>query len=560
MARVAKFCPNCGQPLTPGIRFCESCGHQLNRAGPISEEGQGDATAVEKERLDGAYVNPNPNAYQRYAVPPAPRRQTKFGDKLPWVISGFAVGALLLVLVGIAVYNFSNSSRPGQQAASIPPTESALLSVPEATGTAAANTAPDTPTETAASTVTASPTSPPIITATHPPESPAVATPTLSATAASGKSGYDLYVKRINYVPAGAELVAGTSVSFKILIATDIYPASGPYFPTSRFRWRPGDGTDWTEALCPASTQNAGCSSTVDYTFVRPGNYAFEIEVDNRGEIDESNESNNSGQVAFQINAPPIPTPIPTVGASFGAVTFSTEFDQNNQVPVNPGKSFPFGAKIIYSWWTYSGIVPGTEYVYTFYKDGAFFYGSSDRFTYASGNAWQWMLIGDYPTVPLDPATYSLTISVNNKVVNRGSFVIQPPTLGGPIPGAFSVFFTVQDGNPTGWVYDKQGSKHTPVSRTISNLRIAPGDRIVLQTDQTRFSLLFDCSTTPGTFDPCDFMSDSTANLPGQIRVVRSGMSAFLNISRADNWAGPRNGFPGQRYPADPVLRIVFSW
>jgi len=37
-------------------------------------------------------------------------------------------------------------------------------------------------------------------------------------------------------------------------------------------------------------------------------------------------------------------------------------------------------------------------------------------------------------------------------------------------------------------------------------------------------------------------------------------MSAFLNISRADNWAGVRPGFAPQRYPADPILRIVFAW
>jgi hypothetical protein len=392
------------------------------------------------------------------------------------------------------------------------------------------------------------------------PTSPPVNTPVPAVTATAALSGYDLYIKRIDYVPAGSDLVAGQPVQFKILIATDTYPESGPYFPTTRLRFRSGDGTKWSEALCPASTQQASCLSTVNYTYTLAGSYTVVVEADNRGEIAESNENNNSSEVTLQVNAPPIPTVAPTKAPWFGAVTFSTDFDQNSQKPVNPGTTFPYGTKIVYSWWEFRGVVPGSEYAYTFYKENARFYSGSDRFVDASGNAWQWMLIGDSPTIPLDPGTYSLTVFVNDNIVGGGSFVIQPPAVGGPVPGAFSVFFTIQNGSPTGWVYDKQGVKHTPASRTISDLIVAPGDRIVLQTDQARFSLLFDCSTTPGTFDPCDFTSDSTANLPGQLRVVKRGMSAFLNISRADNWAGPRNGFPGQRYPADPVLRIAFSW
>jgi hypothetical protein len=345
------------------------------------------------------------------------------------------------------------------------------------------------------------------------------------------------------------------------MIATDTYPTSGPYFPTSRFRWRPGDGTLWAEALCPASTQYANCTSNLDYTYTQPGTYAFEIEVDNRSEVVESNENNNTGRVTVQVNAAPIPTAAPPAGPAYSAVTFSTDFDQINEKPVNPGKTFPYGPNIIYSWWTFSGVAPGTEYTYSFYRDGSLFFSGSGRLTTASGNARQWMFIGDSsPTVALEPATYSLSIIVNNKTVVSGSYVIQPPAVGGPIAGAFSVFFTVQNGIPTGWVYDKQGVKHSPSSGTISNLHVLPGDRIVLQTDQTRFSLLFDCSTTPGTFNPCDFMSDSTTNLPREIRAVKSGLGGYLNISRADNWAGQRPGFPGQRYPADPVLRIVFSW
>lgn len=123
----------------------------------------------------------------------------------------------------------------------------------------------------------------------------------------------------------------------------------------------------------------------------------------------------------------------------------------------------------------------------------------------------------------------------------------------------FTVFFTIQNGSPTGYVIDKSGVKHTPPGYlTIADLHIAPGDRIVIQTDQSRFSLLFDCGTSPQTFTPCDFVATTAAGLPVEIR-KNTGGTAYLNISRADNWAGVRSNFPSQRYPADPVLRIGFG-
>jgi hypothetical protein len=71
-------------------------------------------------------------------------------------------------------------------------------------------------------------------------------------------------------------------------------------------------------------------------------------------------------------------------------------------------------------------------------------------------------------------------------------------------------------------------------------------------------SLLFDCGTSPQTFTPCDFVATTPAGLPAEIR-KNTGGTAYLNISRADNWAGTRSNFPSQRYPADPVLRIGFG-
>lgn len=375
---------------------------------------------------------------------------------------------------------------------------------------------------------------------------------------------YDLYVKRINFQPDEANLVAGQPVRFNLLIATDIYPPSGPLFPTARMRWRAGADMEWQEALCPADMHYAKCDGVVEFTYAEPGIYDMTVEVDHRGEIAETNERNNSSRVILLVQPVPVPTTAPTAApkpqAVYSALTFSADFDYTAMLPVNAGKSFPYGTKIVYAYWTYSGVVPDTVFDFDWYRDGTLVDSQSNRFTTGAGKAHEWLNYGYSPQDPLDAGSYRFSVRVNGKVVLSDTFVIEPQTIGGPIPGAISVFFTIQNGNPTGWVYDRQGMKHTPQYGTISGIPVSPGDRIVLQTDQARFSLLFDCSTTPGTFTPCDFSADSTGNLPGEIRAVKSGMSGYLNISRADNWARFRSGFEPQRYPADPVLRIVFQW
>jgi hypothetical protein len=47
--------------------------------------------------------------------------------------------------------------------------------------------------------------------------------------------------------------------------------------------------------------------------------------------------------------------------------------------------------------------------------------------------------------------------------------------------------------------------------------------------------------------------------LRAESRVDQAGQIGYLNISKPDNWAGYRSGFAPQRYPADPVLRIVLG-
>ena len=133
-----------------------------------------------------------------------------------------------------------------------------------------------------------------------------------------------------------------------------------------------------------------------------------------------------------------------------------------------------------------------------------------------------------------------------------------------PVPGAYTVFFSIgADGRPWGYVFDKEGRQFTSQggALTISGpqLKPEPGDRIYIKTDAPRFSFLFDCGTEVDSYSPCDFMADSPAGLPAEIVANHRNRSGYLNISGPDNWAGERNNFPGQRYPAEPVLRIVFG-
>ena len=267
--------------------------------------------------------------------------------------------------------------------------------------------------------------------------------------------------------------------------------------------------------------------------------------------------------LATATPVPPSPTntpvPIPTQAPAkplYSAVTFSSAFDQDAMQPTQPGKVFPYGTKIVYAYWTYNHAVPNTPFEYAWTKNGARVDSSGENFIQSSGKTFQWVLHPDAPytpTIPLDPGTYQFVVRVNGQVILSDSFTIQMPAR------TVLVFFTIKNNTPTGFVIDKQGVTHTPPGYlTISDFQVAPGDRIVIQTDQPRFSLLFDCSTSPQIYAPCDFAAATPGELPAEIIKKQNG-TAYLNISRADNWAGERPGFPSQRYPADPVLRIVFG-
>jgi hypothetical protein len=134
------------------------------------------------------------------------------------------------------------------------------------------------------------------------------------------------------------------------------------------------------------------------------------------------------------------------------------------------------------------------------------------------------------------------------------------PVAFSPVPGAHTVFFTIKNGSPWAYVTDKTGKRwDLPGYLTIATIHTEPGDRIVLQTDAPSFTFLFDCGTSPNAYSPCDFNADSPAKLPREISVVRGSVPGYINISLPGNWGAARPGFPGQRYLADPVLRIGFG-
>ncbi len=171
----------------------------------------------------------------------------------------------------------------------------------------------------------------------------------------------------------------------------------------------------------------------------------------------------------------------------------------------------------------------------------------------------------------LPPGTYAFVLYLAGQRYDVGAVTIEPSGAPQPaqpsvqaVPGAFTVFFTIDaNGRPSGYVFDKEGRQFSPAEGmlTISGpwLKPVPGDRIYLRTAAPRFSLLWDCGTDGDSYSPCDFVADSPANLPGEIVVNAAGRIGTLNVSGPDNWGGERSNFPGQRYPADPILRILFS-
>jgi len=280
-------------------------------------------------------------------------------------------------------------------------------------------------------------------------------------------------------------------------------------------------------------------------------------------------------QVRVNLSPPPDPyeppalQPPPQSSPMMGPFTFSSGFDETTEQPSGVGQVFPVGTLMVWVSWPYSGFQPETLYTFDWYRDGQLFEQGQNRFWKTSGLTWEWVIGESHSN--LLPGTYTFVLYVNGQRFDIGSVTIggagalppPKPTIQA-VPGAYTVFFSIDsNGRPWGYVFDKNGVRHDPSPGTLTiggpQLKPGPGDRIYIRTDASRFSFLFDCGTSPDSYSPCDVMADSPANMPSEIVTNFRDRLGYFNISGADNWAGGRPNFPGQRYPADPVLRIAFG-
>ncbi len=115
---------------------------------------------------------------------------------------------------------------------------------------------------------------------------------------------YDLYVRRMDFMPP--DMVVGGVITLDVMVATDISPSGGPFFPASHFRWRQGAGFPWREEQCPDNTQYAQCSKTLTFSYASPGTYEVRVEADSRAEISETDESNNARSWAIAVALVPV--------------------------------------------------------------------------------------------------------------------------------------------------------------------------------------------------------------------------------------------------------------
>ncbi len=124
-------------------------------------------------------------------------------------------------------------------------------------------------------------------------------TPTPTPTPTNPPPQYDLYVRRMDFSP---NLFVGETIRLDAMIATDIYPGEGPFFPASHFRWRQGPGFPWQEEVCPVNNSYASCTKSLYFSYTEPGDYYVEVEADSRNEVQETDETNNGRGWTITIN------------------------------------------------------------------------------------------------------------------------------------------------------------------------------------------------------------------------------------------------------------------
>ena len=117
-----------------------------------------------------------------------------------------------------------------------------------------------------------------------------------------GEGEYDLYVRRMDF--STDRPVVGERVTAHIMIATDIYPSDGPYFPASRFKWRRDADSEWHEESCPENTHYASCEKTVSFSYDSSGEHNFKVVADSGNDVAETDEGNNDRKWKMTVVGP----------------------------------------------------------------------------------------------------------------------------------------------------------------------------------------------------------------------------------------------------------------
>jgi hypothetical protein len=159
---------------------------------------------------------------------------------------------------------------------------------------------PPTPTATAAPpAATATTPPPPEATATTPPPPEATATTPPPPTATAEAELPDLVLDGLSINPADPDW--GESIQVAVDVGNYGHAPSGPYKVLFRYGSGDFDVCEWDQpSLPPMNGGTLHC--TVDNVYV---SYTTEATVDWRGAVDESNEDNNSKQLAMAVGAPP---------------------------------------------------------------------------------------------------------------------------------------------------------------------------------------------------------------------------------------------------------------
>jgi hypothetical protein len=169
MTENSILCPKCKSPVTPGMKFCESCGTKIETVGiPLvlpAQENSGSTTTLPAAGPPAEPVKTEPAIIEKQA--PEPARETKVpkpqkpemlpkaaGPKKPLPQQTIIIaGVLVLVLLAAAIYFIVLPALSGPS-----PSAGSLPSLPVLPGTAAPSATQAANAQTVSTTLTAGPT------------------------------------------------------------------------------------------------------------------------------------------------------------------------------------------------------------------------------------------------------------------------------------------------------------------------------------------------------------------------------------------------------------------